>query len=123
MKHVRLATACLVGLLGPAQARPADTLQQLGRALELCLGGTRGLQGSEITVVFSLRRDGSLLGKPRVSYSRLPGDLGDQKRFVASVAQALDGCLPVPITDALGGAIAGRPFAIRLVIPRSDTPA
>ena len=31
-----------------------------------------------------------------------------------AIAQALDACLPIAITDGLGGAIAGRPIALRL---------
>jgi hypothetical protein len=106
-----------------AQDRPANTLQEMWASLETCLSASRGLEGSEITLVFSLRRNGTLIGKPRISYSKLPDDPSAQREFVASVAVALSKCVPLNITDALGGAIAGRPMSIRLVMRRPGTNA
>ena len=58
-------------------------------------------------IVFALKRDGSLLGLPRITHSRLVGDADAQKAFVTDAVRALAKCLPVSITDGLGGAIAG----------------
>jgi hypothetical protein len=71
--------------------------------------------GSEVTVLFALRRDGSLLGRPRITHSNLTGDPNDQRLFVGAVVSAIDGCLPLDITPGLGGAIAGRPLVVRVV--------
>ena len=68
--------------------------------------------GSVITITFAMKRDGSLLGKPRISYSHLSGDAGSRRRFVEDVQHALNSCLPLEITPALGGAIAGRIFSV-----------
>ncbi|SFK15698.1 hypothetical protein SAMN04488498_10341 [Mesorhizobium albiziae] len=67
----------------------------------------------EITLVFSLRRDGTLIGKPKVTWTKLAGDTVLQRAFVQSVLAALDKALPLPFTDSMGNAIAGRPFALR----------
>ena len=100
-------------------AAPANTLHDLGARLEACLktGHSRdGLaDGSEVTVVFALKRDGSLLGRPRITHSGLVGAIDDQKLFLAAVISAIDGCLPLAVTPGLGGAIAGRPIALRVV--------
>jgi hypothetical protein len=60
-----------------------------------------------------LKRDGTIFGQPSITYSKLAGDTDTQKRFVASALAALAACTPVAITDALGGAIAGRRIFIR----------
>lgn len=65
-----------------------------------------------ITLVFSIRRDGSLIGKPQLTYSKSTGDETLKRAFFASVLEALNQSLPLPITDSFGGAIAGRPLAL-----------
>jgi hypothetical protein len=54
-----------------------------------------------------------MFGQPWITYSKLSGDADAQKRFVAAALVALAACTPVAITDALGGAIAGRRIFIR----------
>jgi hypothetical protein len=114
------ATAALFAADAAAEDKaPANTLHDLGARLEACLHAARGhdqlANGSEITVLFALKRDGSLLGRPRITHSNLIGGLDDQKLFVAGVISAIDGCLPLDVTPGLGGAIAGRPIALRVV--------
>jgi hypothetical protein len=120
------ATAAVVALSALAAARaeaqeaaPANTLHDLWARLETCLkaGHSRDelANGSEITVLFALKRDGSLMGRPRITHSSLIGGLDDQKLFLAAVISAIDGCLPLAVTPGLGGAIAGRPIALRVV--------
>ena len=97
---------------------PANTLHELFAQLDGCLTsrGVGGAEGSELTVVFSLRRDGALLGKPKITFAHLSGDPGAQRDFARGIASAFDRCLPARITDSLGGAIAGRPLSMRFVI-------
>jgi len=113
-------TAALFAADAAAQdAAPANTLHDLGARLGACLHASHGqdelANGSEVTVLFALKRDGSLLGRTRITHSDLIGDLTDQKLFLAGVISAIDGCLPLDITPGLGGAIAGRPIALRVV--------
>jgi hypothetical protein len=104
---------------GAQDAAPANTLHDLGARLEACLktGHSRDdlANGSEVTVLFALKRDGSLMGRPRITHSSLIGGIDDQKLFLAAVISAIDACLPLAITPDLGGAIAGRPIALRIV--------
>ncbi len=67
-----------------------------------------------MTIAFAMRRDGSVFGKPRITYSRLEGDAEAHRRFAASVEQAVGSCLPLKITPALGAAIAGRIFTVTI---------
>jgi hypothetical protein len=114
------ATAALFAADAAAQdAAPANTLHDLGERLDACLHAARGhdklANGSEVTILFALKRDGSLLGRPRITHSDLIGDLNGQRLFLAGVISAIDGCLPLDVTPGLGGAIAGRPIALRVV--------
>lgn len=98
-----------------AQPEPADTLEALGRALTSCFQAPGGSSGSEITVLVSLRRDGTVLGEPRITFSHLVGAAAGRRAFVAAALGSLKACTPVAVTPGLGGAIAGRPFSIRFV--------
>lgn len=100
---------------------PVSTLREIGPALTACWEPPADVPGSEVTVRLSLRRDGHMLGEPRVTYSRLTGSIEDRKRFLASVLAGIAACLPVNITDSLGGSIAGRALTIRFRSgPRQD---
>ena len=61
-----------------------------------------------------MKRDGSVFGKPRVTFSHLEGDAEARQRFVDDAERAIEACLPLRVTPSLGGAIAGRPFVIIL---------
>ena len=120
MRPGRAATLALCVAAQPivAQAAPADNLATLWRNLGACTkldGVPPGAVGSEVTVLFSLKRDGSLLGRPRITHSRLVGNESDRRGFIAAALGAVSRCLPMPITDGLGGAIAGRPLNLRLM--------
>jgi hypothetical protein len=97
-----------------AEAAPANTLQELWAQLGECLQTAEGAEGLDLTIVFSLKRDGGLLGKPRITHSKPLSD-ADLRRAAVSLERAMDKCLPASITDALGGAIAGRPLALRVL--------
>ena len=104
-----------------ASDAPANTLRDLFGQLNHCLVTLKGNVGSELTIVFSLRRDGALLGKPKITFAKLPGDVSDQRKFAEGVEDAFNKCLPVAITEGLGGAIAGRPLSMRFVIKARET--
>jgi hypothetical protein len=113
------AALALIALASGARAGPANTLQDLSKRLQTCLAEGKTTDelanGSEVTILFALRRDGTLMGRPTITHSDLRGDPDDQKRFLAAVIGALDQCLPLDITPGLGGAIAGRPVAVRII--------
>ena len=113
----RVAITLIVATtIGPVNAEdaPANTLRDLRRQIVACLAPPAADAGSQITVLFSVRRDGSLLGKPRITHSDLLGGPEMQRAFLAETIQALTKCLPLRVTDELGAAIAGRLFSIRI---------
>jgi len=76
--------------------------------------------GTQLSVRLSFKRNGERVGPPRVTYVS-PGTPADvRKTYLDAVTAALDRCSPLPFTHGLGGALAGRPIAIRFVDDRSE---
>lgn len=118
--HMRHALFVMPLLLvsSAAHAEPASTLDGMWKLLGACaqaVGGPAASVGSEVTVLFSIKRDGSLQGQPRITHSMLLGDDAAQKEFLAGVLGAVARCFPLSISDGLGGAVAGRPLRIRVM--------
>ncbi|GAC1334497.1 MAG: hypothetical protein NVSMB26_17330 [Beijerinckiaceae bacterium] len=113
---------CSLSVLSAAEAAPANTLRELFAALTACWGAPPGSIGSSVTVGITLRRNGTMFGQPTITFSRLTGDQNAQKRFLVAALAALAACTPVSITDALGGAIAGRRILIRFGSHAPQTP-
>jgi hypothetical protein len=75
--------------------------------------------GTQMSVRLSFKRNGERVGPPRVTYVS-PGTPADvRKTYLDAVTAALDRCSPLPFSRGLGGALAGRPIAIRFVDDRS----
>jgi len=75
--------------------------------------------GMEYTVRFAFKRDGEIVAPPRVTYAShdASGDVRDTYRDAVNAALAR--CTPLHFTDGMGGAVAGRPIAIRFVDNRT----
>ena len=104
---------------GPPERGPARTLETVRDVASVVRGcwsipeGLRRLERIEVTVRFSLRADGSVLGQRRVSFATLPADTRARDLLARSALDAVADCTPLRLSPALGRAIAGRPFAIR----------
>jgi hypothetical protein len=96
-------------------ARTVATGAQFDAYLRRCFRPPAGSAGSEITLVFAIDQNGALKGKPKISYSRLVGDLETQKAFVAAALAMLQDCTPVPVTRDFGLMAANKLRAWRLL--------
>ncbi len=122
------ATIVLAAMLasgGPAAlaqgTAPANTLVELQRQFGACMAGkSLGPAGSRLTIMLMMKRDGSIFGKPRITFTHLEGDKDAKQQFVDDTERAVEACLPFRITPSLGGAIAGRPFFITLGGPKAE---
>ncbi|MGB9118877.1 hypothetical protein [Bradyrhizobium sp.] len=72
-------------------------------------------EGMQMTVRFSFKRSGGMIGPPRVTFATagVPADVRDT--YFKAISASLDACVPLKFTGGLGGALAGRPIAIRYV--------
>jgi len=106
-----------------APSMPLNTLQELFHAMGACWVPPpleQARPGTEITILFSLNRSGDIIGEPRFTYSThtLPNEI--KAAYQRSVADMLKRCAPFPISSGLGGAIAGRPIAMRFIDDRGS---
>jgi len=116
-----IAAACATGAAAQAPQRQINTLNELGAALRACwipppLDQAR--VGMQVTVQMSFRRNGALFGKPRITFESSSASDDERLVYRVAVAEMLKRCAPLPFTDALGNAVAGRPFTMRLVDDR-----
>ena len=117
---VGIVSAAHAGERACGSRAAVGTIDEMFDALFACWQAPVGSEGMEITLLFSLRRNGTLIGEPRATWSKLTGDEDHQRAFVASVLQALNRALPMPFTASMGGAIAGRPLAPRFFVSDRD---
>ena len=97
---------------------PINTIAEVFAALEACWippGLDQARAGMQITVLLSFKRSGELLGKPRITYESPNASDDERLSYRVAMAQAIRRCTPLPFTDALGNALAGRPLTIRFI--------
>lgn len=105
--------------------RDLNTLDDLSMALRACWtppAPGEASEGAQISVRFSLQRDGHLIGPPRVT------DAGDRVWkevrgiYFKSITASLDSCMPFRLTKGFSSAIVGRPISIHYIDNRSLKP-
>jgi hypothetical protein len=99
-----------------------DNIGDLFAALRSCWSpppAEAGHEGMQMSVRFSFKRTGEIIATPRVTFatSGVPADT--RAIYLKAITSSLDACLPLKFTDGLGGALAGRPIAIRYVDNRA----
>ena len=103
-------------------AGPIDGLGDIGRAIAACWHPPD--RGVQVTVRLSFRRNGSVFGRPLITFGKATaGGLDGRTRLATSILGARAACDPLPFTDRLGASVAGRVFLIRLIAAGSATTA
>jgi hypothetical protein len=108
------ALLLLSAWIAPAQAQQIDTIREVMVMLLGCwkpppLSRAKPM---DITVIVSFNREGHIFGRPRITHESEQATDDDRLQYRIAVMEALQRCTPLPFTEALGGAIAGRPLAI-----------
>jgi hypothetical protein len=101
---------------------PIDTIADMFAALRACWlppEADEAHDGMQMSVRFAFKRSGELIAEPRVTYATRDVDADTRQVYRRAIARALERCTPLPFTKEMGGAIAGRPIAIRFVDNRS----
>jgi hypothetical protein len=121
------ATLLLAASVSMAQAEPGqvDNIKQAFARLRACWKPpppSRANPDVEITVIVSFTRDGNILGHPKITYESEQATDNDRLMYRIAVMETLQRCTPMPFTEGMGGAVAGRPFAVRFVPKRKPPP-
>jgi head-tail adaptor len=95
-----------------------DTIGDLFAALRSCWSpppADSAREGMQMSVRFSFRRSGEIIAAPRLTYSTAGVSADTRAAYLKAINASLDACMPLRFTGGLGGALAGRPIAIRYV--------
>jgi hypothetical protein len=95
-----------------------DTIGDLFAALRSCWSpppADAARAGMQMSVRFSFKRSGEMIAAPRMTFSTSGASADARATYLKAINASLDACLPLKFTDGLGGALAGRPIAIRYV--------
>jgi hypothetical protein len=106
--------------------QPINTIADLIAAVRKCWKPPPAEQahaGMQITVRFSITRDGRLQGKAAIRYESPDASEDERMAYRLAVADSLAHCAPFPVTEGLGNAIAGKPITIRFIDTRKQREA
>ncbi|CAL77512.1 conserved hypothetical protein; putative signal peptide [Bradyrhizobium sp. ORS 278] len=95
-----------------------DTIGDLFAALRSCWTPPPeddARAGMQMTVRFSFKRTGEMVAPPRLTFATSGVSADTRATYLKAISTSLDACLPLKFTSGLGGALAGRPIAIRYV--------
>ena len=112
-----IAAAVLLLSSPSARAEPenVNTIREVFAKLSSCWKPPPLSQANpiDITVVVSFNRAGEILGHPRITYESEHASDNDRLHYRIAMMEALQRCTPMPFTESMAGAVAGRPFAVR----------
>ena len=95
-----------------------DTIGDLFAALRSCWSpppAASAREGMQMSVRFSFKRTGEIIAAPRVTYATAGVPTDTRATYFKAINASLEACAPLKFTGGLGGALAGRPIAIRYV--------
>jgi hypothetical protein len=105
----------------PKYHRPDHDLETIGdlfAALRSCWSpppADIAREGMQVTVRFSFKRSGEMIAPPRLTFATQGVPAETRSVYLDAINASLSGCLPLTFANGLGGALAGRPIAIRYV--------
>jgi hypothetical protein len=100
-----------------------NTIRDLFAALRSCWAppaAERGHPGMQMSLRFSLSREGNLIGEPRVTFATRAASEQTRDVYHDAFTQSLRECTPLRITRSFAGALAGRPIVVRVIDNRDD---
>jgi hypothetical protein len=72
-------------------------------------------QGMQMSVRFSFKRTGEMIAPPRLTFATQGAPADTRTAYLKAINASLQACLPLKFSSGLGGALAGRPIAIRYI--------
>jgi hypothetical protein len=100
----------------PSAAAPLETVSDIGPALLRCWRPPAAPDGSAVTLRFSFRRDGSLMGVPLVTYVGVNGAPDLQRDFADSAVHAIQECSPLELAPRFAATIGGKVYVMQFAV-------
>jgi len=95
-----------------------DNIGDLFAALRACWSpppADIAREGMQMSVRFSFKTSGEMIAPPRLTFATVGVPADTRDTYLKAINASLNACIPLKFTDGLGGALAGRPIAIRYV--------
>jgi len=95
-----------------------DSIGDLFEALRSCWSpppADAAREGMQMSVRFSFKRTGEMIASPRLTFATAGVSSDTRATYLKAINASLNACLPLKFTGGLGGALSGRPIAIRYV--------
>jgi hypothetical protein len=105
-----------------SEDRKLDTIRDMFAALRACSEPPpkdEARHGMQYTIRFAFKRDGEIVAPPRMTYASHDASAEVRDRYRGAIDAALKRCTPLHFTEAMRGAVAGRPIAVRFVDERT----
>lgn len=120
-RMIRSSIAILVACLcaTAATAAPIENAEDAGAAIMACWSPPADTDGSTVTLSFSFKRDGTLIGEPQPTAIGVAGDEQAQQRFVDAAIAALKACTPLDFGPDFAPGVAGQVFTLEFSSPKS----
>jgi hypothetical protein len=105
--------------------RVLNTLVDVARALEACWEANepplaQARPGMNVTVMLNFTRKGEIFGEPRFTYITPEAKPETRALYQRAVVAAIDACVPLPFSPALGNALAGTPKVMPFIDRRNE---
>jgi hypothetical protein len=102
-----------------------NSLVDVARALETCWRANQpplaqARPGMNVTVMLNFKRPGEIFGEPRFTYITPEAKPETRALYQRAVVAAIDACVPLPFSPALGNAIAGSPKVMPFIDRRNE---
>jgi hypothetical protein len=105
-----------------ADEHPLETISDMFAALRGCWvppPRNEARHGMEYTIRFAFKRDGEMVAPPRMTFASHDAAAELRSVYRDAIDSALKRCTPLHFSEGMGGAVAGRPIAVRFVDERT----
>ena len=113
----------LLALPLAANAATLNTMNEVGVALQACWTPPANSGNSTVTLSFSFKRDGTLIGPPKPTAIKVSGDDKARQAYVDAATAALRNCLPLSFSPTLAQGIPGKVFTLQFNSPKDNAKA
>jgi hypothetical protein len=108
----------------PSTPHDLRTIRDVFAALRACWrppSEDQAKPGTQLSVRMSFKRGGEIFGQPRMTYLTPGTPSNVRNAYWEAVMATFSRCTPLSFSKGLGGALAGRPFAIRFIDNRRQS--
>ncbi|MDX8465905.1 hypothetical protein RFM26_09455 [Mesorhizobium sp. VK23B] len=123
MSSYSVIVGALLALPVPANAASLNTMNEVGVALQACWTPPADSGNSSVTLSFSFKRDGTLIGPPKPTAIKVSGDDKARQAYVDAATAALRNCLPLSFSPTLAQGIPGKVFTLQFNSPKDNAKA